>query len=75
MHEEQSHTASTESRLRLKCSGIWRATSNRDIEITAGEVIGSNKGCPRRVLIFHVKRGHQACYLCLVAREDMIVKC
>jgi phosphoserine phosphatase RsbU/P len=41
MHEEQSQSASIVSGLRLKCSGIWGGISNRDIEITAGKVVGS----------------------------------
>jgi sigma-B regulation protein RsbU (phosphoserine phosphatase) len=41
MHKEQSQGANIDSRLRLECSGIWGGIRNRDIEITAGKVIGS----------------------------------
>ncbi len=41
MQEERSQTANIESGPRLNCSGIWGGISNRDIEITAGKVIGS----------------------------------
>jgi len=41
MHEEDSQVADLESPLRLECTGIWGGIRNRDIEITAGKVIGS----------------------------------
>ncbi len=41
MHEEDSQVAAVESPLRLECTGIWGGIRNRDIEITAGKVIGS----------------------------------
>ena len=41
MHEEDSQVADVESPLRLACTGIWGGIRNRDIEITAGKVIGS----------------------------------
>ncbi len=41
MHEEDSQVADVESPLRLECAGIWGGIRNRDIEITAGKVIGS----------------------------------
>ncbi len=41
MHEEDSQVADVESPLRLECTGIWGGIRNRDIEITAGKVIGS----------------------------------
>jgi len=41
MHEKDSQAAEVESRSRLRCSGIWGGIRNRDIEITAGKVIGS----------------------------------
>ncbi|MEE9121927.1 MAG: hypothetical protein V3U56_11625 [Syntrophobacteria bacterium] len=41
MHEEDSQVANVESPLRLDCTGIWGGIRNRDIEITAGKVIGS----------------------------------
>ena len=41
MHEEDSNVANVESSSRLECKGIWGGIRNRDIEITAGKVIGS----------------------------------
>src|SRR5512139_3225657 len=41
MHKEQLQATDIDSRSRLKCSGIWGGIRNRDIEITAGKVIGS----------------------------------
>ena len=41
MHEEDPKVADVESPLRLECTGIWGGIRNRDIEITAGKVIGS----------------------------------
>ena len=41
MHEEDSQVADLESPLRLECTGIWGGIRNRDIEITAGKVIGA----------------------------------
>jgi len=41
MHEEDPKVASVESPLRLDCTEIWGGIRNRDIEITAGKVIGS----------------------------------
>jgi len=41
MHEEDSQMTDIESPLRLECAGIWGGIRNRDIEITAGKVIGS----------------------------------
>lgn len=41
MHKEQLQATDIDSRPRLKCSGIWGGIRNRDIEITAGKVIGS----------------------------------
>ena len=41
MHEEDPKVAKVESPLRLECTGIWGGIRNRDIEITAGKVIGS----------------------------------
>jgi sigma-B regulation protein RsbU (phosphoserine phosphatase) len=41
MHEEDPKVAKVESPPRLECTGIWGGIRNRDIEITAGKVIGS----------------------------------
>jgi hypothetical protein len=41
MHEEDPKVADVESPLRLECAGIWGGIRNRDIEVTAGKVIGS----------------------------------
>ena len=41
MNEEDSQVVDVESPLRLECTGIWGGIRNRDIEITAGKVIGS----------------------------------
>ena len=41
MHEEDPQVAKVESCSRLECKGIWGGIRNRDIEITAGKVIGS----------------------------------
>ena len=41
MHEEDSQVTNVESTPRLECTGIWGGIRNRDIEITAGKVIGS----------------------------------
>ena len=41
MHEEDPQVAKVESPSRLECTGIWGGIRNRDIEITAGKVIGS----------------------------------
>ena len=41
MHEEDPKVANVESSPRLECTGIWGGIRNRDIEITAGKVIGS----------------------------------
>jgi hypothetical protein len=41
MQKEQSQAANVESRPRLRCSGIWGGIRNRDIEISAGKVMGS----------------------------------
>jgi sigma-B regulation protein RsbU (phosphoserine phosphatase) len=41
MHEEDPKVAKVEPPPRLECTGIWGGIRNRDIEITAGKVIGS----------------------------------
>lgn len=41
MHEENPKVAKVEPPPRLECTGIWGGIRNRDIEITAGKVIGS----------------------------------
>jgi phosphoserine phosphatase RsbU/P len=41
MHKEDPKVAKVESPPRLECTGIWGGIRNRDIEITAGKVIGS----------------------------------
>jgi len=41
MHEEDPKVANVEPPPRLECTGIWGGIRNRDIEITAGKVIGS----------------------------------
>lgn len=41
MYEEDPKVANVESPPRLECTGIWGGIRNRDIEITAGKVIGS----------------------------------
>ena len=41
MHEEDPKVAKVEPPPRLECRGIWGGIRNRDIEITAGKVIGS----------------------------------
>ena len=41
MHEEDPQVANVESCSRLECTGIWGGIRNRDVEITAGQVIGS----------------------------------
>ena len=41
MHEEDPKVPNVESPQRLECAGIWGGIRNRDIEITAGKVIGS----------------------------------
>ena len=41
MQEEDPRIADVESPLRLECAGIWGGIRNRDIEVTAGKVIGS----------------------------------
>ncbi len=41
MTEKYSQPPSNESRSRLECSGVWGGIRNRDLEIKAGEVIGS----------------------------------
>jgi len=41
MHEEGPQVANVESPPRLECTGIWGGIRNRDIEITAGKIIGS----------------------------------
>jgi hypothetical protein len=41
MHEENSQIPTVNSHSRLKCKGIWGGIRNRDIEVSAGKVIGS----------------------------------
>ena len=41
MQEEDPKVAKVTSPPRLECKGIWGGIRNRDIEITAGKVIGS----------------------------------
>jgi sigma-B regulation protein RsbU (phosphoserine phosphatase) len=41
MQEEGPKVANVESPTRLECTGIWGGIRNRDLEITAGKVIGS----------------------------------
>jgi len=41
MTEKFSETANTTSCSRLECSGVWGGIHNRDLEITAGGVLGS----------------------------------
>ena len=41
MHEGDPQVAKVESPPRLECTGIWGGIRNRDIEITAGKVMGS----------------------------------
>jgi len=41
MQKEDSYAANVDPLSRLKCSGIWGGIRNRDIEISAGKVIGS----------------------------------
>ena len=41
MNEEYPQVTNVESPLKLACAGIWGGIRNRDIEITAGKVIGS----------------------------------
>ena len=41
MHKEDPQVAKVESSPRLECKGIWGGIRNRDLEITAGKVIGS----------------------------------
>ena len=41
MHEEDPKVAKVEPPTRLECTAIWGGIRNRDIEITAGKVIGS----------------------------------
>ena len=46
MHEENSQIPIANSNSRLKCKGIWGGISNRDIEVSAGKVIGSIYSMP-----------------------------
>jgi serine phosphatase RsbU (regulator of sigma subunit) len=41
MHEEDSQFPTVNSQSRLECKGIWGGIRNRDIEVSAGKVIGS----------------------------------
>ena len=41
MHENDSPSPTVNSHSRLECKGIWGGIRNRDIEISAGKVIGS----------------------------------
>ena len=41
MHEEGSPFPIDDSHSRLECKGLWGGIRNRDIEISAGKVIGS----------------------------------
>ncbi|MFC1829643.1 hypothetical protein ACFL0O_08530 [Thermodesulfobacteriota bacterium] len=41
MHEEDSPFPTVNSNSRLECKGIWGGIRNRDIEVSAGNVIGS----------------------------------
>jgi len=46
MHEENSQIPIAKSHSRLECKGIWGGISNRDIEVSAGKVIGSIYSMP-----------------------------
>ena len=41
MHEEGSPFPTVNSHSRLECKGLWGGIRNRDIEVSAGKVIGS----------------------------------
>ena len=41
MHEEKLPFPTVNSHSRLECKGIWGGIHNRDIEVSAGKVIGS----------------------------------
>ena len=41
MHEGNSPFPTVNSHSRLECKGIWGGIRNRDIEVSAGKVIGS----------------------------------
>ena len=41
MHEEDSPFPIVNPHSRLECKGIWGGIRNRDIEVSAGKVIGS----------------------------------
>lgn len=41
MHKENSPFPIVDSHARLECKGIWGGIRNRDIEVSAGKVIGS----------------------------------
>jgi serine phosphatase RsbU (regulator of sigma subunit) len=41
MQEENSQFPTVNSQSRLECKGIWGGIRNRDIEVSAGKVIGS----------------------------------
>jgi sigma-B regulation protein RsbU (phosphoserine phosphatase) len=41
MKEEDSQHPSANSRQKLKCTGIWGGIRNREVDVSAGRVIGS----------------------------------
>jgi len=46
MHEKNSQIPIANSHSRFNCKGIWGGISNRDIEVSAGKVIGSIYSMP-----------------------------